>query len=224
MNLLALETSDQGASIALQLASETQTQRIESTREQSLKLMPTIDGMLQDAGIKLADLDAIGFGRGPGSFTGVRLASSLVQGLASAAGLKIAPVSSLAVAALGLGRRSGASKIVVSLDARMGEVYYAEFILEGGIAIPISDEQLAHPGTIQVPRGETWAYGGSGFSTYPELSKQAGSAAWVESELTPQADDLLPFIASALGSDSLIAPENCVIEYLRLQSAWHSSA
>ena len=131
MKLLAFETSSRTGSVALHVDGTVRQESIATPREQTEQLLPLTAGLLNGAGLALRDLDAIAFGRGPGSFTGLRIAAAVAQGLGLATGLPLLPVSSLAAAAQGLWRTHGSSNTLVCADARMGEVYWAAFDVHG---------------------------------------------------------------------------------------------
>jgi tRNA threonylcarbamoyladenosine biosynthesis protein TsaB len=135
-----------------------------------------VDEVLAESGTALADLSAIAFGRGPGSFTGVRLAASLTQGLSFGAGLPVVPVSDLrAVAQRALFQEAAAQYVLVCNDARMHEVYWGCFARSpDGFAELIGCEQAGDPGRVALPAGwpqdaDVWG-AGTGFGTYPALA------------------------------------------------------
>jgi tRNA threonylcarbamoyladenosine biosynthesis protein TsaB len=132
MKLLALDTSTDTMSLAVQHGEAVFTHTSAGGAQASSNLIPAIEALMQQAGLAYAQLDAIVFGRGPGSFTGLRTACSVVQGLALGADVKVLPVDTLLVVAQeaqilakenGLEHTLNASRILVALDARMGEVY-----------------------------------------------------------------------------------------------------
>jgi tRNA threonylcarbamoyladenosine biosynthesis protein TsaB len=132
MKLLALDTSTETLSIAVQDGDKLWEHTSAGGAQASSTLIPAIYALLAQAGLKLAELDAIVFGRGPGSFTGLRTACSVVQGLALGAGLKVLPVDTLMAVAqearLQLGQASQHTHILAALDARMGEVYADSYV------------------------------------------------------------------------------------------------
>ena len=143
MKLLAIETSSDVGTVAL-LAEETvEQQRIATPREQTERILPMIGELLATAGLPLEDLDGIAFGRGPGSFTGLRVAAAVAQGLGLAVNLPLLPVSSLAAMAQGLWRTEGQERSLVCIDARMGEVYWGVFEVREGLAELLGAEHLS---------------------------------------------------------------------------------
>lgn len=118
---------------------------IATPREQTEQLLPLTARLLDSAGLSLRDLDAIAFGRGPGSFTGLRISAAAAQGLGMATGLPLLPVSSLAATAQGMWRTHGSSHTLVCMDARMGEVYWAACKMQDSLARVVGTEQITSP-------------------------------------------------------------------------------
>ncbi len=167
IKLLAIDTSGDACSAALFYNGECR-QRLEAVARRHGELMlPMMDGLLADAGLRLGDLDAIAFGRGPGSFTGVRIATAIVQGVAFGADLPVVPVSTLAALATGENRRSGHSRLATAFDARMGELYWGCFEVGlDGLPEAVLEEQVADVNGIQLPDGEGWHGVGAGWEVH----------------------------------------------------------
>ena len=125
--ILAVETSTELASVALLLKDRLLVRDAAPVQTHTQSLLPMVQAVLAEAGIRLADCDAIAFGAGPGSFTGVRTACGVVQGLAFGAGLPVATIGTLDAMAEACREKTGASDVLCLLDARMGEVYWAQF-------------------------------------------------------------------------------------------------
>jgi len=215
MNILALDTSTEACSAALcvGVASNATGGRVlaryqEAPRGHAELILPMVDALLAEAGLTLKDLDAIAFGRGPGSFTGVRLASSVVQGLAYGSGLGVVPVSTLqAVAyhAFALEDERGApsaTHVLVCNDARMDEVYVGAFArgsgADGAVPVALGVETVQPPDKVVVPSVEgavRWIGAGRGFKAYPALSllraEQGGPLVAAHEMILPRAEDLL---------------------------------
>lgn len=217
MNLLALDTSGDACSAALAW-NGTLTQRLElAPRRHGELILPMLEGLLADAGVRLADLDAIAFGRGPGSFTGVRIAVSVAQGAAFGAGLPTLPVSTLAALAQGGYRRSGRRRLLAALDARMGEVYWGAFeVGEDGIVRPQGAERVCAPDAVPLPQGDDWWGLGSGWSAYGDrlAERLGGRLAGTTPEAICEAG-AIAVVAAALGRAALVAPERAQPVYLR---------
>jgi tRNA threonylcarbamoyladenosine biosynthesis protein TsaB len=151
MKILAIDTSTQYFSLALFNDGDILETFEHAPRQHAKKLLPTAERMLQEAGLQLAGLDAIAFGRGPGAFTGLRIAAAAAQGMGYAAQLPVVPVSSLAATALGAAREFNASQLAVAFDARMGEVYWGCYEYSNGILSAHGREQVCAPSNILVP-------------------------------------------------------------------------
>ncbi len=130
----------------------------------SATLIPAIHELLTQAGLRLTELDAIVFGRGPGSFTGLRTACSVAQGLAFGAGVPVLPVDTLLAIAQEAYERAGVTQVLALLDARMDEVYGAMYEHDAGVWRQRGGFQLGRPETVAVPPG--WAMAGNVFAAY----------------------------------------------------------
>ncbi|MFO1393288.1 MAG: tRNA (adenosine(37)-N6)-threonylcarbamoyltransferase complex dimerization subunit type 1 TsaB [Steroidobacteraceae bacterium] len=169
MRLLALDTSTEACSAALLLGAEMRLRFTLTERSHAELILPMIDSLLAEAAIAIDDLDAIAFGRGPGGFTGLRIAAGVAQGLAYGAGLPVAPVSSLAATAE-LVRAGRGETILVCNDARMGESYWAIFerAADGSIAV-LGPERVGPPGTVAMGVTGLGHAAGNGLARFPEL-------------------------------------------------------
>ena len=143
MNLLAFETSSQQGSVAIQVDGKVTEKFMRSSKQQTRDLLPLTKTLLTEAKIKLTDLDGITFGRGPGSFTGLRIAAAVAQGLSLASELPLFPVSSLAAIAQGAWRSNQIINALVCVDAYMGEVFWGRFCIQDGLAHATSEECLS---------------------------------------------------------------------------------
>ena len=173
--LLALDASSSACSAALLRHTGGQRDclaRFEMTpRAHTKRLMPMVDELLADAGIAPQALNAVAFGRGPGSFTGLRIAAGAAQGLAFGLDCPLLGVSTLEALALQAHRRYHFRHVVTALDARMGEVYAATWHCLNDTLSLQSDEVVIPPGAFRLPAGETdWVGVGSGFNLWDEFA------------------------------------------------------
>jgi tRNA threonylcarbamoyladenosine biosynthesis protein TsaB len=161
LNLLAFDTSTETLSVALLWRSRGQVRSAlhegAGGAQASATLIPAVQALLAQADLALAQLDAIVFGRGPGSFTGLRTACSVAQGLAFGAGVPVLPVDTLLAVAEEARSRSGANKVVAVLDARMGEVYTAGYLFDGAQWEQAQAPALQSPQDVIIPAGWTIA-------------------------------------------------------------------
>lgn len=231
MKLLALDSATELCSVALWVEGELRTREAIAPRAHGALILPMVEELLAEAGLTLAGLDAIAFGRGPGAFTGLRLAVSVAQGLGFSAGRPLIPVSDLrAVAAQALAQPGGgsppATRVLVCQDARMEEVYWGCF--EDGASGPhlIGSEQVSPPAAVALPsvwQGATGGSGssggscaaGSGFEAYPALRERLVTALCpLLPGLRPRAQEIAR-LAAADGLASAVAPEEALPVYLR---------
>jgi tRNA threonylcarbamoyladenosine biosynthesis protein TsaB len=220
MKILALDTAGKGCSVAL-LDGERIIERFEAApRRHAASLLPMAEACLAEAGVALGELDAVAFGRGPGSFTGLRIATGVAQGMAFAAELPVVPVSNLAACAVAALRLRGWRNVVVAFDARMGEVYAATFRSGAdGLPAAIAPEALLAPEAIAPPDGAGWHGAGSAFAAWPALAGQLGLEA-ADADIAPLARDLLGLAVAALARGEAVAAEDALPVYLREQVAW----
>jgi tRNA threonylcarbamoyladenosine biosynthesis protein TsaB len=225
VKLLGIETSSNVGSVALLIGDDVREREMASPREQTAQLLRLVDESLVAAGLVLADLDGIAFGRGPGSFTGLRVAAAVAQGLALASGVPLLPVSSLQCLAQTAFRMQQAERVLACVDARMGEVYWAEFALDAGVLRTVGGERLGIPSDVAVPAERPWAAVGGGFASYCDaLSGALALAALRLPDLKPAAEDLFPQARLDLAAGRSVTPAEALPVYLREHTAWRRSS
>jgi tRNA threonylcarbamoyladenosine biosynthesis protein TsaB len=214
MKLLAIDTATEHCSVALWHDAVVANRAATEAQTASSRVLDLVAACLNDAGLALDALDAIAFGRGPGSFTGVRLAASVTQGLAFAAKLPVLPVSNLrAVAQHALALQPRATQLLICQDARMGEVYWARFTVCAGLAEPDGVEAVNRPEAIVLPAGWEPAAttgAGSGFAIHPELARMARPVA----ECHSRARDIA-LLAAHAGLATAVPAERALPVYVR---------
>lgn len=225
MNILAIETATDACSCALQYSGTIIVRHAVEPRRHTELLLPMIDAVLVDAGIGLGALDAIAFGRGPGSFTGLRIACSVAQGLGFGAQCPLVAVSTLQIVAVGMHRSLGTPRVLVALDARMGEVYWGAFEWDDVTMVPVFGESVGPPDAVNVPAGGAWAAAGSGWSAYRGALDECVADRLgrppepVDAARLPDASDMLVPAKLAVGSGLAVAPEDASPVYLRSRVA-----
>ena len=219
MRLLSVDTATECCSAALLIEGRLLTRETELARGHAERILPMIDELLGEAGIGLRQVRAIAFGRGPGSFTGVRLAASIAQGLAFGSGLGVVAISDLsAVAQRVFDGDSGVTRALVCNDARMQEVYWGCFERgSDGLAVARSPERVGPPESVELPSAWADAAGlGRGFAAYPVLRALAGVAVREDwDRLLPRAAEVARLAVAELTAGRLLPPEAAVPVYLR---------
>ena len=226
MKILALDTATEVCSAALLLDGQLVGRERELGRGHAEYILPMIDELLKEAALSLSRLDAIAFGRGPGGFTGVRLAASVTQGLSFGSGLPVVPVSDLrAVAQRILDLEPTASRVLVCNDARMNEVYWGCFDRDaGGLARHYGEEGVAKPAAVALPPAWTAppggpdapVSGGAGFAAYPELRNRfEARVAAFHDRLLPRAHEIARLAAPEVRAGRAVGPEGAIPVYLR---------
>lgn len=221
MKILAFDTSTDVLSVALRVGDESELRHQQAPRRHAELLLPWCDALLKQAGLSLSDLDGIGFGCGPGAFTGVRIAVSAAQGMALAADLPLAPVSSLASTALAAHEAGLGDRLLVTFDARMQEVYWGCYGAVGGALEVLKADALDAPGDLRLPEGEsneaTWTGVGPGFAAYrddfrPDL---LSCMARIDDQALPNAGATARLAEGLLKRGQGVAAERAQPVYLR---------
>jgi tRNA threonylcarbamoyladenosine biosynthesis protein TsaB len=170
MRLLAIDTATERCSVALRVAGQTIERSIELPRGHADLVLPMVDEVLREGGLQLRDLDGIAYGRGPGAFTGVRIAVGVVQGLAFGADLPTVGISNLAAVAQQVAGES--DRILVCMDARMEQVYWSAFAREpcSELVTSLAPERVDAPDAVT--DGNYTVLAGTGFKAYPHLASR----------------------------------------------------
>lgn len=225
LKLLAIETSSSTGSLALAVGDDVADKTIATPREQTPRMLAIIDELLGTAGYKVADLDAVIFGRGPGSFTGLRVAAAVAQGLSFATSVPIVSVSSLAALAQTAIDSADVSDhhLLCCVDARMGEVYWAGYRSSDGLATLESEERLGPPNSVTAP-ADPFIGLGDGFAAYADtLGAVQVRAQSVDPVATPSARALLTLGRPEVEAGRFLAIEAALPVYLRTAEAWRKS-
>ena len=217
--LLALDTATEACSVALLHAGRVYSRYDVIPRQHAQRLLPMVQEVLGEAGIALSAVEAIAFGRGPGAFTGVRIAIGVVQGLAFALQRPVLPISNLAVLAQRAHRERGVSQVAAAIDARMDEVYWGCYRLEAGEMRLAGGEAVLPPERVELPRGAEgdWFGAGTGWGHADRLAVRP--ALGMDASLLPHAEDLLRLAEFAWARGEALDAEQAQPVYLRDQVA-----
>ena len=217
--LLALDTATEACSVALLHNGQVFSRYAVIPRLHAQSILPMISEVLAEAGIAKTAIEAIAFGRGPGAFTGLRIAVGVVQGLAFALELPVLPVSNLAAIAQRAYREHGVSQVAVAIDARMDEVYWGCFTLVNGEVSLQGMEAVVAPEGAQLPRNAQgdWFAAGTGWQAYAERIAVPVSAK--DAQLLPHAADILTLAKGMWQRGESIAAQAAQPIYLRDQVA-----
>lgn len=215
--ILAIETSSELASCALLNGDHVIARSTSGVRTHSQSVLPMVQELLREAGLALTDCDAIAFGAGPGSFTGVRTACGVAQGLAFGANLPVLPLVTLEAMAEACRARTGANEVLAVLDARMGEVYWAQYRHDAarGAWTEVAAPALCAPQDLAPLPAEVLAACGNGFSAYPEAFAGKAFAAGALDDILPHARELALLGAPALAAGLGVPPAQAQPLYLR---------
>lgn len=224
MRILAIDTATEACSVALWNDGTTFAHFELCPREHTQRILPLVRAALADAEVKLTDLDALAFGRGPGSFTGVRIGIGIAQGLALGAELPMIGVSTLATMAQGAWRKTGATRVLAAIDARMGEAYWAEYQRDAdGVWHGEETEAVLKPEAVSDRLQQldgNWAMVGTGWGAWPELAANSPLTLTDGEMLLPTAEDMLPIARQLFAAQKWVAVEQAEPVYLRNEVAW----
>lgn len=220
MAILAFDTSTSTCTVALKLAEKCLLQEERVPKQHVKKILYFIDNLLIEAGICLDDLDAIAFGCGPGSFTGLRIAASIAQGLAFGVNKPLISVSSLQIAAQTAYRLSGAHHVLVAQDARLHEVYFGRYQHNGAYMAAVEPDQLCAPRAVQFDaHAEKYLGVGDAWQAYEhEFVLKPHN---INFALLPSALDLAELSVEMLKTGKIISPEQAKPNYLRNNVVCH---
>ena len=218
MKILALDTSTEACSAALLIDGQVFEQYALTPREHTQMILPMVRHVLDEAGLSLHEVDGIAFARGPGAFTGLRIAAGVTQGLALGADVPVMPVSSLAALAHGVWRVHGASHVLTALDARMHEVYWGAWrVLGEGQVLLDGEECVLAPANAPLPDAADWFAAGSGWSAYADqlLPRFSAVLRAVDAEMLPRAHDVALIAAHLVAQHGWLPATEAQPVYLR---------
>ncbi len=214
LRCLAIETSTEICSVALSVDSEILVMENRGEETHSECILPMIDRLMREATVSLDEIDVIGFGAGPGSFTGVRLGCSVAQGIAFAKSIPVVPVSSLEA----LAQATKLDKVVICQDARMKQVYSAAYVRRGGVWLPQAEPCVCDPEDVRKPEGAGWVVCGSGVLAYLEVLEPYFSASKmrINTELSiPSAREIATICLREFESGNAVVADDAEPIYVR---------
>lgn len=230
--ILALDTSTENCSVALMINDQIFTRSEVAPRDHTKKILPMVDEVLKEAGISLHDLDALAFGRGPGSFTGVRIGIGIAQGLSFGAELPMIGISTLAAMAQACYRVNQSKQVATAIDARMSEIYWAQYIRQdnGEWSTLFMKDTDGAQGECVIPPQELldnvsasegiWAQAGTGWAAYQETLSQLPLNMQSSDILYPEAQDIAVLAQLEWNKGNTVDAEQASPTYLRDKVTW----
>ena len=220
MKILAIDTATEACSVALLDQGHCHEIFEIIPRQHTERVLPMVDKLLKEAGISLSQIDALAFNCGPGSFTGVRVGTSVVQGLAFSCDLPVIPVSGLAALAQLAFREEKKEKVLSAIDARMKEIYWGCYRVESGLMQLVSEERVS-PVTEIVKQGE-WHCQGSGWDSFQSELNQSAlvNISSFTLQCFPHAQDVAILAADLYKQGKTVRAEDAVPSYIRDEVTW----
>lgn len=217
--ILAIDTSTEACSCALGNGDSQLQRYTDVPRKHAEKVLPMVDELLFEAGISPSQLDAIAFGRGPGAFTGLRIAASMVQGLAFSLDIPVIPISSLQALAQRGFREYQYEAVIAAIDARMGEIYWGAYQLNTEkLMLPCSDEQLTIPGQMQISDDNhkmAWQGVGTGWQYQNQMLPPLTQLKDIQANVFTHAIDILTLARPQFEQHNLLPAEQALPVYIR---------
>ncbi|ACA86389.1 tRNA (adenosine(37)-N6)-threonylcarbamoyltransferase complex dimerization subunit type 1 TsaB [Shewanella woodyi] len=193
LTILSLDTCTESCSAALSVKGKVFSELAIVPREHSQRILPMVDSVLSQAKVQLADVDLIAYGRGPGSFTGIRICTSMTQGLALGQDIPVIGLSALQTMAQAVFDSQSAMQVITAIDARMGEIYWGQFVFDNGLVKLVGAETVIAPDlvTLELNTELPIVACGTGFETYPQLLELTGSITLAKEVTFPDAKSML---------------------------------
>lgn len=227
-NILVLDASSSWCSVALNIDGVLYSAAELQPRKHAQLLMPMIEGLCQQAGIKPKNLEGIAFGKGPGSFTGLRIAISVAQGLSLATGAKLYGISSLKALAWQAMKLKGREHIVAIMNAHMGEVFYAAYQKTESGLLAVVEDSLSKPECVDLlalsknsaTSDSLWLGAGDGFQFKDQMSHIQPMIDTIDEDVAAMAESMMDLALSAWNEGEFTTPEHQEPVYLRDTVAW----
>lgn len=225
--ILALDTSTDACSVALRCDGQIFSHHEVKPRAHNKLLLNMIAGVVQEADIPISTLDAIAFTQGPGSFTGLRMAAGVVQGLAFGANVPVIPMSTLQLLAQSAYDQHGSKNVAIAMDARVDEIYFNTFSLDDNkLMQPTQDDCIISPQNVLLDSSSPWHGVGDGWMVYqkhfPAFTTLKCEKAMQNTY--PNAISLLPLAVEKLAKGELLAAHMAQPQYLSGASRWKKRA
>ena len=220
MNILAIDTATEACSVALLIDGACQEIFEIIPRQHTERVLPMVDTLLKEADLALSQIDSLAFNCGPGSFTGVRVGTSVTQGLAFSHDLPVIPISSLAALAQFAFRMENKEKVLSAIDARMNEAYWGCYQVEDGLMSLVNKEKVSPVTSIVIE--EDWHCLGSGwdkFETELKESKLVNITSFTN-DCFPHAQDVAVLAADLYLKGKTVSAENAIPSYIRDEVTW----
>lgn len=224
MKILAIDTATEACSVALLADGNCQEIFEIIPRQHTERVLPMVNKLLKEANLSLSELDALAFNCGPGSFTGVRVAASVAQGLAFSSDLPVIPVSSLAALAQLAFREEKQEKVLSAIDARMNEMYWACYQLDAGLMRLMGEEKVSP--VTRVEKEGHWHCLGSGWDTFQTELEQSKKVNITSFSLAcfPHAQDIAVLAADMYQQGKAVSAEEAMPVYIRDEVTWKKIA
>ncbi|MFW5450050.1 MAG: tRNA (adenosine(37)-N6)-threonylcarbamoyltransferase complex dimerization subunit type 1 TsaB [Methylophagaceae bacterium] len=217
MNILALDTCTECCSAALLYQGQVFEQVEMTQRGHSDLILGMMDELFKQANTSIAVIDAVAFGRGPGSFTGVRVGVGVAQGIAFARDIPVIPISTLAAVAQDALETLDANHISVAMDARMGEIYCASYSVKNGLLLALDKEQVCPPEQFSPFQNQQWTGVGTGWREYDSILRDcfADNLNQVSFEHYPKASRILKLALIEAKAGRMLPADQALPVYLR---------